>query len=636
MVEWRIGANRTDSGQLRPQARPTNLMANSGRTATGQLRPKARSTPAFDFSATSAKRDRKTSAKPNPQPAAPALGGTAPQAQPKTPATPASAFNQALMGNTGLLGQARSFADTVGRLDLAGLTDQRYADLRKQGRGFLSQYEALDPSLAKGQGARGDLYATTGSTLTDALARLDDLRGQRQSESQRIQGFSRNLLGEVTSLRDDLGRVNYWDAGLDSYWDQINDLRGAARGFSSDLLGQVGFDPRIKSTLDAQASRVQALQAQRDAEQRRISGFERGLLNFGDTVSGQLDNLTIADVDQINALNRQLDARMGDARRFSSKLGFDLNDELYALGDADLRIDGLLSERRAEEERLRQARQGFSTRATQLQDMLADADIYDAGAFTDYERRLRDLRSEVSGFNSPLATGFDFSPQFSAAEARLGELRQEREAALSPYRTRLDTAASGIEGIDLWDEDALTARRRELDDLRGDTLDFTGGQMGDFRRRIAQSLDLVDDRLGELGEKRTGLNSEAEAMLRAVQGGSYYGADDITGRRTAATDMRATLDQWGVTGGMDEMDAIDAFLKSEEARLAQDASNVQSREAQAQAFARAMLGGQSMGTLMARRTLPDDQILALMQSMEDEDDAATRVARSSFSRSLGV
>lgn len=488
-------------------------------------------------------------------------------------------------------------------------------------------------------------YDTLLSGLSESMSSLDKLYKDRQAEEQRIKSFSSGLLGSLSPLSSTASNLSIADISrIGDLESQLSGLNAQRRGFSSDILGQVM--PNGFADFDTQygtlTSTLGNLRSQRAAEEKRIKDYEASLFSQADNITGRLGGLTIADIDQLNSIRDELDTAMTGAGRFSSLLGFDLSQEvgMAGLGGARERLNKLLNERSAEEERIKTATSDFKNRARGLESLAGGLSEYNLANLQDAQREIADLRSEIGGFSSKLP--FDFSGTSMAdlgdAEAAINNLLGKRTTALEGIRSRATDPLATIGDIALSDEDALNTRRSDINKLLNELSLYSGGT-DDLRTALTGGVTAVDNRLKELGTKRSDLETQAKALLERVNNASYYASSGLTEDQAAVQQMRDQIELYNAQQALDELSALESRIKGEASRLSSDEGAAAEREKAAQAAVLATLGPSGVPQF-ANYAAVNPALQALygryFYNAPDEDRLLAPVNASAFSSALGL
>lgn len=488
-------------------------------------------------------------------------------------------------------------------------------------------------------------YDTLLSGLNSSDAALGKLYNDRKAEEQRIKAFSANLLGGLTPLSSTAKNLTIADTSrIGDIESQLAGMRAQRQGFSSDILNQVmpngfaDFDTQYTSLSDSLGN----LRYQRAAEEKRIKDYEASLFAQADALSGRLGGLSIADKDQLNALQEELNSAMTGAGRFSSLLGYDLSQELgqAGLGGAQARLNKLLADRAAEEQRINNASADFKNRARSLESLVGGLSQYSLSNLQEAQRGIQDLRGEIGSFSSKLP--FDFSGTSMAdlgdAEAQLSDLLSKRQAGIAGIQSRASAPLAGIGDIALSDEAALTQRRTDINKLLNELSMYSGGT-DDIKTALTGGVSSVDSRLGELKTKRADLETQAKALLDRINNASYYASSGLTDDQAAVQQMRDQVQLYNAQQALDEIAALESRINGERSRLSADEGAAAERERAAQAAVLASLGKNGVPQFSAyTATNPALQALysRYFYNAPEDDKLLAPVNASAFSSALGL
>lgn len=479
-----------------------------------------------------------------------------------------------------------------------------------------------------------------------AIGNLGNLRSQRQAEIDRIN----TTFGGYGSQADDylsgiqgLGIAD--EAAMNQYQRDLDRLRSTARGFSSSIMDQV--NPNYLQTIDDYLnpgySALSDLRTRRSNEQKRISDFSSGILGLADTGASTLSGLTIADLDQMNALQKQIDDMQRDAGRFSSELSFNFSNPLSELADLERGVGSLMTDRRNEESRITKSQQDALNLARALGSQVGTTDIYSRAGLDALQGRIDDLEGDITGFSSLLP--FDFSnatTALSEAEGDLSDLYGQRKAALDEIVSGITAANAGLGDIPLYDEQAIRGRLSDAREQEQLLARFSGGRVNDIQSQIATATDAINARLDELTAYRGKLEEDAQALLQQIRERNYYSLDDLTNQQPDVEAAQAEIELYNAQQALDELDGITSRLNAEKQRLEQDAQNVLARQRIEQAQLAASLGPGGVPTfqdysLVSPITASDYARLLLQNaSDEEEEDLLNAPSQANFSRNLGV
>ena len=579
-----------------------------------------------------------------------------------------SAFNNSLIGDNGLNARLGGFTSRLDDLDMTSLWDDPateenenpYDDIMGQLRSIETEYRGLNSapdapdmidSITGGGGEtliisgtpvldslNMDLYNSLGTGISDAISKLQGLQSSRRDEEARISGFGDDMSRSVSDMEARLAQMGIADkASMDQLDRELAALTTERDLFSSAILDQVG-GIGAPAGFDSLRAGLADLRSQREAEQARIESFEAGLMGASDSIFDALEGATIADGELLDSLEDRLGARMREANRFSSELGFDLSQETGELSALLTQLQRLQGDRRSEEQRIDSASTSFRDRARALERLFDNGTIYDADTLARYGDDFSDLQDDMSGFSSDLA--FDFSgldPQMAEAQAALDGLLDRREAVINPLFERMSTLDSELNGLDLADVTGRDDLMAQIMDLRADLSPYDGGRADVLRDQIGDLLQVGDDQRVALSDRRGEINTQAEDLLAQITGGNYFTEADVSAGRTQLDELSALVDQFGATNASDEVADIGDFLQRQTNRLEQEAQNLAAREAQDQATALSLLNGDDLASLLSSSHLSDDEIAQILQMLvQAQEDQEGTPSPGVFSSNLGV
>lgn len=488
-------------------------------------------------------------------------------------------------------------------------------------------------------------YDTLLSGLGESESTLTKLYNDRKAEEQRVRSFSSGLMGGLSPLSTSARGLTIADISrVGDLESQLANMRAQRQGFSSDILNQImpngfsDFDTQSSSLMDT----LSGLRSQRSAEEKRIKDYEASLFAQADALTGRLGSLTIAEKEQLDAIQEELNTAMTGAGRFSSLLGFDLSQELggAGLGGAQTRLNKLLNDRAAEEQRIKNATADFKNRARGLEGLAGGLSQYNLDNLTNAQREIQDLRGEISGFTSALP--FDFSgtsiQDLTDAETALSALLSKRQTELEGLRTRATTPLTGINEIALSDEAALNTRRSDLNKLMSELSMYSGGT-DDLKTLLSGGVTSVDTRLGELKTKRSELETQAQALLERINNATYYSSSGLTEDQAAIQQMRDQIELYNAQQALDEIAKLEGRVSGERSRLSADEGAAAERERAAQEAVRASIGQSGVPQFSSYQTT-NPALRALYNryfyNAPEEDTLLAPVNASAFSSALGL
>lgn len=492
---------------------------------------------------------------------------------------------------------------TIADIDAIRALDTNIDDAARNVRRFSS---VLNPDLTR----ELDAYNEVNSMV-------DRLLSQRQQEESRIGNYEMQLLQRARALESQAQRLGIADERqAQSLMAEADQLRREAQGFSSSI----GFDlSQELAPLDALQARIAQLGQERGSEQGRIGEYRNTLMDRLSDISSRASQLSIADLDQIKALDQELDALDRESRRFSAEIPFDFSDLYEDYNDLDRQLASLYNERSSEEQRVRAATQTAADRANDILRSATLSDFYDASRLDALDLDIQSARQAASGFSSVL--GADFAPaldRLSQAEARLAELRGLRTEELGALSGRAGDIRSALEGAADYDENAFRQQRSMAQQILNDLALFRGQDVGDARRSFADILSLADERTSNLAGRRNELETRARELRAELRNSAFYSPEELQQKRAELEAFENEINQYRATQAEDELADIFRIFESEDGRLKSDAQTREQVAAREREDASRMLNRNNMerffNQLRTNPTTPTDytELLALL------------------------
>jgi len=580
----------------------------------------------------------------------------------------ANAFNQSL-------GQARTglsdLSSRIGGLNVASFYDDPataenenpYQSLQSSLSSLSSNLGSLNMSLDRPSFqtfASGGPYSASVSTvpslvLADTVGRqslvgdvtglqnqLNTLKQQRDAEEQRINAFRNQQLGNLQQAETGLGQLTIADlSAMNQLERDLSSSRAASSNFTSSIMDQLypgGFN-EIGSLQDSISSGLSDLRSQRAAEQQRVSDFGQSLYDFADANRDQIGNLTIADEAAMGSLQEAIDAKQREAERFSSLLPFNFTSQMGGISELERSLGNLSNERQRELDRIANAEQGFLSTARGVEQAAESGNIYSMAALNALDDRIRDLRTDVSGFSSLLP--FDFGSvedPLTQAEAAYAGLNERRAAELDALQARAQAANSGLGSVADYDEQALRDIIASNTAIGSDLSAFTGGRVGGISDTLSSNVAAVNERLAALTEQRNALEVQAQELDKRLREQTFYATDDTTAPFDEVQQLRDQIELYNAQQALDEITSATDRLNSEKARLERDAQAVAARDTAARNALLSSFGPTGVpefGDLSLVDPLTAAQYLALLRSADDEEEQLP-TSVSPFSQNLGV
>lgn len=489
--------------------------------------------------------------------------------------------------------------------------------------------------------ANTTLYNNLMNSIQGAKQDLSGLQQQRSKAEQDYQNFYNGLNASITSELDrakglDLG--TYASSGFDR--SNLSNLQSRVAGFSSAIGGDYTYagEQQAKDALSQLTNLYSGLDAQRKAETDRINNYKSSLNSFFSGKANDLNSLTIRDLDKINAINNEIDARAAEVQNFSSPLQFDLNGVLNTYNSLDSRVAGLLAERQREEERVRQARLGYASQAEQLAGQAGASDIYNLNTLTDLSTRANDLGRQIGGFSSLLDYDFgDANTALNSTRSQIEALKQRRAQSLEDIATRGSKFSEGLADIPLYNENQFTSRLQQENDILNELAMFTGGDVTPYRQRLNATQQAIKGRLQDLYNYRNDIESRAKGLQDRFAKQSFYDMDSVNAAK--AGDYQKLLDEislYNASQANDESGAIRSRLDAEYARLKADADARAALAAKEAASASNVLGSNQIYTINGIPLTAEEYAAFLSNKQKQQDQTTQSASTSAFLQALGL
>lgn len=463
-------------------------------------------------------------------------------------------------------------------------------------------------------------------------SRLDTLRSQHDAEQDRIAAYEAALTADASNYGRQVGRLTLADlTQINSLEDVIGARLDQNGAFQSDLAYDFSDEELLyQPILDQLAD----LRNQNTTEQNRIDQYRTATQNYLSGLINTIDQLGIADIDQINSLDAELAAKLQEANAFTSDLSFNFND-LYQQGlGLDSQLGQLVTERDNELDRIAAAQNNYRNQATDINRLIRDGNMYSGALLNSYGDKISDLRAALGDFTSDLSTDFtDAYGVLDTADAALLDLRGQRDSGLAALLGDLSGLQSGFDTVPLYDETNLNRRTSDLQSLYSDLYAYTGNDLTDEYAQFDDYKDALESRYNDLTDYRADLETQAADYLRDLPDTELLTLDDVT----AAQDndilktLRNEIDQYKATQATDELDQIEAWLEDEHTRITNENAQRQALLDGAQSSVGDVLTEQEIYS-MTGTPLTAEEYFALINGGPTDQDQDTFT--SAFLRSL--
>ena len=386
-------------------------------------------------------------------------------------------LNQGLGGMGVTLGQ-------LGISDLASMNqlEKQLSDLNLQKQGVSS--DIMGQFMPGGFSNFQNQY----DTLTAGLA---DLKGQRQTELDRISTFGDTLYTDVDSYFDRLDNLGIADAaGIESLIDDIEDRQRQAGRFSSEL--GFNFGNQLGELQDVLGD-VKDLQSERVAELARLENAKANFLSQAGNVEQAAEGGNMFSAAILDSIDDQIRDLKNEIAGFSSELPFDFSGASVAITDAETALAGLQGQRTT-------ALDDILSRVQTAGTGIGDIALSDEDAITGRQTDLQKLQQELAKFSGGRVGNIsgEITAGLEQVDARLADLAAKR--------SEIETAAQQLV------EDINNASFYGLDDLTGsqEALDQQKAQVDLFNAQ--QALDEIAAAEQRLQSERQRLETDAEAV----------------------------------------------------------------------------------------------------------------------------
>lgn len=519
----------------------------------------------------------------------------------------------------GIFDQARN---RLGSLSIANIDDIRALD---------TQIDDSARALSRFSSVLSPDFNRELSAYNETNSMVDRLLQQRSAEESRIGNYEQQLLQRARMLEAQAQRLGIADASqATNLQAEADALRREASGFSS----QIGFDlSQELAPLANVEARLSSVGQQRSAEQARIEAYRTSLQTRLADLQSRAGALTIADLDQIRALDQELSSLDRESRSFRAELPFDFNNMFESYGDVDRTLADLYNRRNSEEQRVAFATQSAQDRANDLLRSATLSDFYDASRLDSLAFDIQNARNSASGFSSVLGADFGrANDALAQADARLAALRAQRSTALSDISSRASGITDALNTAPLQDEATQRQQRALAQQALNELAMFRGEDVAAARRSFSDILGLADQRANDLAARRTDIEGRARQMRSTLRTNPFASDADLRARRAEIDAFGTEINDFRATQAEDELADIYRILDSEGQRITADQANVAEVARRERADAQQMLARTNMERFFNQlRYAPTtnsnyDELLAYMNS--------ARTTPSPFARAL--
>ena len=454
------------------------------------------------------------------------------------------------------------------------------------------------------------------ATEADYKNKADAYNQQVADYNTSLSGFSNNIGNTGSSIGGLTMRDLYDDPNTTENENQYGAMSNALTGYRSSLSGLNAptrpiFDSVIQSeygpvsitniptlndinsnlftNLNSQvgdySSTLNNLKKSREAEESRIQGFRNQLLGDASQYSTGLSQLGIADLNQMNELERNLGAL--DSRR--SGFTSSILDQMYpsGFGEYDTRRSGLTSgladlrsQRQTELDRISAYESGLLSDVDAYRDRLDGLTIADNTGLTGLQDDIANRQRQAGRFSSEL--GFDFADELGELydvnrgvtnlsrdrQTELDRIANQEKAMLSNARSAEAAAESG----NIYSAAGIDAISDRVRDLRADISGFSSVLPYDFSNANdpltdaeTALADLTSRRATAIGDIESGISGATTGMSNA----ELYDEDAINAARSTLQNQQGQLAAFSGGRVSDIQSQITAGLTQVDDRMAE-------------------------------------------------------------------
>jgi len=405
---------------------------------------------------------------------------------------------------------------TQQKRDLRLATEKDYADRASTYNQSVKDY---NDQLSTFSGNIGNTSSTLGGLGIGDLyddPNTDANENQYSSLKNTLSGYNTSLAGLAAPDKPTFSSViqsEYGPIGITN----IPSLSNVNSNMYNSLTGQVG---------DLSAS-LNDLNRQRTAEENRVKSFRTGLLGDVNNYNTQLGQLGIADISQMDALDRQLSSLDTRRNAFSSSI----LDQLYPSGLSEYNtgrsglsagLTDLRNRRTTEQDRISAYEKALLGDVDTYRNTLGDLTIADADGITNLQDLINDRQRQAGRFSSEL--GFNFNDELgelSDVGRNVGNLSRDRQTELDRVQSEQDrilgsarSAEQAAESGNIYSAKGLDAIDDRVRDLRADISGFSSLLPSDFGSADSPLTD-AETALADLRSRRA---TELDAIQSGITG----------------------------------------------------------------------------------------------------------------------
>lgn len=405
---------------------------------------------------------------------------------------------------------------TQQKRELRLAAEKDYADRASTYNQAVKDY---NDQLSTFSGNIGNTSATLGGLGIGDLyddPNTDANENQYTSLKNTLSGYNTSLAGLAAPDKPTFSSViqsEYGPIGITN----IPSLSNVNSNMYNSLTGQVG---------DLSAS-LNDLNRQRTAEENRVKSFRTGLLGDVNNYNTQLGQLGIADISQMDALDRQLSSLDTRRNAFSSSI----LDQLYPSGLSEYNtgraglsagLTDLRNRRTTEQDRISAYEKALLGDVDTYRNTLGDLTIANADGITNLQDLINDRQRQAGRFSSEL--GFNFNDELgelSDVGRGVDNLSRDRQTELDRIKSEQDrilgsarSAEQAAESGNIYSAKGLDAIDDRVRDLRADISGFSSLLPSDFGSADSPLTD-AETALADLRSRRA---TELDAIQSGITG----------------------------------------------------------------------------------------------------------------------
>ena len=388
-------------------------------------------------------------------------------------------------------------------------------------------------------------------TYNSALARYNDLMGQRQQELTRAKDYEQSILGKSAGFKDLFGGLNIGnETGINDLQSQIDAYQREVGRFNTQL-GANDYDfsqeiGEVQSVEDMLAE----LRARRLSEQSRVNNAQQNFQNQALALASAARTSDIFNSGRLGDLQAQIDALQGQIGGFSSQLNTDFGLANNQLSSAEQLLTQLLQQRGTTVDQLKQR---LAT-ATAGMDSIAP---YDEAAMNQRLTQLMGLQNQFTPF-----MGSDIDPtklQLQSNMSDLNNMLMALSGRRSGFETDARTLLDQLKGGSYTSLDMLDPLFTQANDLQSQARQYQALQSYD---ELQQIMDFLNSQKSRLQQDATNVSAQQALEQANPLGGTQNLADVMNNVTPEQYAQLMALSQQAQQGDQNALDQYNAFLRS--------------------------------------------------------------------------